>query len=210
MIIMPRTARITAPGLYYHIFNRGINRMVIFRKGADYLRFLQKLAVSRTRFDWIIYSYCLLPNHYHLQVKAREDHLAKILSSLQASHSGYFNRKYKRTGSVLQGRFRSIIVQKEPYHLQLSKYIHLNPVKAKLVNVPADYPYSSYSEIIGQPKHPYRVIDKRAIKSLTGSLSEEAIANYQQFIEEKDELGYDPQLAVRGVVGSNRFSSQFE
>ena len=207
---MPRSARPYAPFQYYNIFNRGINRGAIFRAEADYHRFLKNLAESKRRYDWIIYSYCLLPNHYHLEVKTRNVPLATILSSLQTSHSGYFNRKYRRTGAVFQNRFKSILIQKDPYLLQLSKYIHLNPVKAKLVGKPQNSPYTSYAEIIGQPKHEYRVIDKRAIKSLLGSLSQQAIKQYRNFVEETEELNYNPRLAVRSIVGSIRFRARFE
>lgn len=206
---MPRTARLSASFLYYHIVNRGINRQAIFRKKADYLRFLEKLFDSKKRFDWIIYSYSLLPNHFHLQVKTRKDPLAKILSSLLTSHSVYFNRKYKRTGAVFQNRFKSIIIQKEPYHLQLSKYIHLNPVKCKLAVNPVDYPYSSYSEYLGKPKHQFHIIDKRVMKSIMGIPTKKTIQHYCSFVEEKGNLEYDPQLTVRGIVGSKRFAARF-
>jgi len=207
---MPRSARPYAPFQYYHILNRGLNRQPIFRDESDYLRFLEKLETSKTRFDWIIYSYCLLPNHYHLQVKTRHVPLSKILSSLQTSHSGYFNRKYKKLGPVFNNRFKSILVQKDPYFLQLSKYIHLNPVKANLASKPQDYPYSSYPEIISQPKHQFHTIDKRVIKSLTGSLNQQAISQYRYFVEESTKLTYHPDKSVRGIMGSTRFRIKFE
>jgi len=205
---MPRRARKHYPYQYYHVFNRGFDRKNIFKQEADYLRFLNKLSSLTINNDWIIYSYCLLPNHYHLHVQIRKSPLHKIIHSLQTSHSVYFNRKYKHFGPVFTGRFKSILIQKETYHLGLSKYIHLNPVMAKLAKSPQDYPYSSYSEIINKAKHPYKIIDKRAVKSLTESLSEKAIFQYQQFIENK-EINYDPSLAKRGILGSARFQSQF-
>ncbi len=207
---MPRSARLHAPFQYYHLINRGINRQPIFHQPQDYLRFLEKLAASKSKFDWLIYSYCLMPNHYHLHIQVRHHPLGNILSSLQTSHSGYMNKKYHRTGSLFQNRFKSILIQKEPYHLGLSKYIHLNPVKAKLVPLPQDYPYSSYSEIIHTPKHPYHIIDRRAIKSLTGSLTPTALKLYREYIEESPQLDYDPQLAQRDILGSTHFRSQFE
>jgi REP element-mobilizing transposase RayT len=206
---MPRRARKNYPNQYYHIFNRGFDRKNIFKLKNDYFRFLKKLSELVTKHDWIIYSYTLLPNHYHIHAQIRNDSLSKIIHSLQTSHSVYFNKKHKHFGPVFTGRFKSILIQKENYHLSLSKYIHQNPVKAGLVKRPQDYPYSSYSEIINQPKHPYKIIDKRSIKSLTSSLSKKSIKQYRGFVEDK-KIDYDPSLAKRGILGTKRFCSQFE
>jgi REP element-mobilizing transposase RayT len=210
---MPRLARPHFPHQYYHIFNRGFDQKQIFRRRNDFLRFLSLLEKSREKFDWIIYSYCLLPNHYHLQVQVKDDAASKIIHFLQTSHGVYFNRKYEHSGPVFTSRFKSILIQKELYHLQLSKYIHLNPVKAKLVSRPQDYPYSSYSEYLKRPKHQFRIINKRAMKSIMGSTPTwKAIRLYRSFVEEEKglEFEYNLQLATRGVAGSDRFRRQFE
>jgi REP element-mobilizing transposase RayT len=207
---MPRVSRPDYPHQYYHIFNRGFDRKDIFTCKTDYLRFLEKLEESRKRFDWILYGYCLLPNHYHLHVKTGNDSLSTIIHSLQTSHSVYFNRKHKHTSPVFTGRFISILIQKELYHLYLSKYIHLNPVKAGLSQKPQEYPYSSYPEIIGEPRHPYKVIDLRVIKSLTGNATPNALQLYRSFIENNPICEYDPDVVRRDIAGSNRFQSQFE
>jgi|SRR3989344_1844438 len=204
---MPRLDRPHFPNQYYHVFNRGFDRKELFLTDADYFRFLAKLEESTYKFDWLIYSYCLLPNHFHIQIQVRNDSLGIILHSLQTSHSVYFNRKHKHLGAVFTNRFKSILIQKETYHLGLSKYIHLNPVKAELSVRPQDYPYSSYSEIISEPKHQYNIIGKRSIESLTGGSS---LIQYRQFIEENSHIEYDPTFAVRGIAGSDRFRNQFE
>jgi len=151
-----------------------------------------------------------MPNHYHLHVKRNNDSLSTIIHWLQTSHSVYFNKKYKHYSPVFTGRFKSILIQKETYHLQLSKYIHLNPVKASIVKKPQEYTYSSYGEIIGEPKHAIKIIDGRAIRSLIGKQTLEAITNYQRFVEEDKVVEYLPNLAKRSIVGSERFRSQFE
>lgn len=206
---MPRRARRHYPNQYYHILNRGFDRRDIFREKEDYLRFLEKLESLTKKHDWIIYSYCLLPNHYHLHAQIRNNPLHHIIHPLQTSHAVHFNRKYKHFGPVFAGRFKSILIQEKDYHRGLSKYIHLNPIEANLASKPEDYPYSSYSEIINQPKHSYKIIDKRAVKSLTGSLSKKGLLQYQEFIENK-EVEYNPSLAKRDILGSPRFQSQFE
>ena len=207
---MPRDSRPDYSYQYYHIFNRGFDRKNIFTVEKDYLRFLEKLKESRTKFDWIIYSYCLLPNHYHLHIKTNNDSLSKIIHWLQTSHSVYFNKNHKHFSPVFTGRFKSIIIQKDPYHLQLSKYIHLNPVKAGLAVNPQDYEYSSYSEIINKPKHKYKIIDKRVLKSLIGEINSKSISNYRKFVEEIENIEYNPQQQVRGIIGTIRFRSRFE
>jgi|SRR3989344_699114 len=207
---MPRDSRPDYPQQYYHIFNRGFDRKSIYIGAADYLRFLEKLEESRKKFDWIIYSYCLLPNHYHLQIQSGADSISTIIHWLQTSHAVYFNRNHKHFSPVFTGRFKSIIIQKELYHLYLSKYIHLNPVKAGLVKNPQEYPYSSYSEIVNEPKHAYKIIDQRAVKSFTGTLTREAIQNYRSFVEENKICDYSMESAIRGIAGTIRFRLQFE
>lgn len=207
---MPRTARRYHPFQYYQVFNRGINLENIFRSREDYLRFLEKLAEFRQRFDWIIYSYCLLPDHYHLQIKARNDRLSDIIQALQTSHGVYFNKRYRHFGAVFINRFKSILVQKDTYFLQLSKYIHLNPVKAGLAKKPLDYPYSSYSEYFNQPNHEYQIIDRRVMKTILGFNSKKDLENYRVLVEEDEKLTYDPAFATREIIGSKRFVKQFE
>lgn len=207
---MPRHARLAGSYLFYHIFNRGTERKLIFRTQADYLRFLENLAKYKKKFDWIIYSYCLLPNHYHLQIQVRDNPLAKIIHPLQTAYGVYFNKRHHRVGPLLQGRYKSIIVQKGEHFLHLSKYIHLNPVKIGLVNHPLDYPYSSYGDYCQQLKHPYRLIDKRAMERIIGKPTRKNIQDYRQFVEETEGLIYQPEKAIRNIVGSARFISQIE
>ena len=140
---MPRSARLARPYQYYHIYNRGINNQLLYKDKDDYYRFLGKLSDTLKQYDWKIYTYCLMPNHYHLQIKTEKDSLGTIIQSLQTSHAVYFNKKYKHLGAIFQNRFHSVLVQEGEYFLYLSKYIHLNPAKAKLVNNPEDYQYSS-------------------------------------------------------------------
>ncbi|MBE2290764.1 MAG: transposase, partial [Chitinophagaceae bacterium] len=136
--------------------------------------------------------YCLMPNHCHLHVKRNTDSISTVIHWLQTSHSVYFNKKYKHFSPVFTGRFKSILIQKEIYHRQLSKYIHLNPVKAGVVNTPQDYPYSSYGEIIGDPKNTVKIIDGRAMRSLLGNQTGAAVIQYRRFLEEDHLFEYSP------------------
>lgn len=208
---MPRYARITAPYLFYHIFNRGLEKSVIFRERADYLRFLHLLFRYSKKFDWIIYCYCLLPNHYHLLIKTKEDPLGKIMKSLQTAFSVYFNKKYNRVGPVFSGRYRSIICQKDEYLTQVSKYIHLNPVKAGLCKKPLNYPYSSYREYISgkSPLIDKNIIDKRSVKRIIGGkISKKSTQYYKSFVEEREDIiKYLPNI---DIFGNKRFVTKFK
>ena len=161
---MPRYARLTAPNLFYHIINRGIEKRFIFRQKSDYLKFLEYLHRYKRKFDWIIYCFCLMPNHFHLLIQTKENPLGTIMKSLQTAYGVYFNHKYKRIGPVFSGRYKSIICQKDEYLLQVSKYIHLNPVKAGLVKRPTDYPYSSYKQYVDRDSTNIKILYKITIK----------------------------------------------
>lgn len=136
------------------------------------------------------------------------------MQSLQTAYGVYFNKKYQRVGHLFSGRYKSIICQKDEYLLQVSKYIHLNPVKAQLCHKPLDYPFSSYQEylkgknqLLNKP-----IIDKRAMRRLLGeNISEKSITMYQSFVEEKkDRLAYDPERQSIEVFGNKRFSTKFK
>lgn len=207
---MPRNTRSDYPHQYYHIYNRGFDRKNIFITPIDYDRFLGKLAESRSKYDWTIYAYCLLPNHYHLQIQSGEDSISSIIHWLQTSHAVYFNRNHKRFSPVFSGRFHSILIQKELYHLHLSKYIHRNPVEAGLVQQPQNYRYSSYGEIIGTPGHKHNIIDQRSARSIIGQQTTNAIRMYRSFVEESEDCDYSLKSNIRGLAGTTRFRSRFE
>lgn len=147
-ITMPRHSRPYAPGLLYHAFSRGNNKQTIFLNNQDYQRFKQNLERFRKQFNFKLYAYCLLPNHFHLLIEIADISLSKIIQVMLTAYTMYFNKKYDHVGHVFQGRFKSIVVDKDEYLLQACRYIHLNPVKANLVSNPKDYPWSSYQDIM--------------------------------------------------------------
>ena len=173
---MPRYARIAGPNLFYHLMNRGIEKRAIFRKSGDYDKFMSYLSICNKKFDWSIYCYCIMPNHFHLLVRTRTHPLGHIMKSLQTSYGVYFNKKYKRVGPVFSGRFKSIICQEDSYFLQVSKYIHLNPVKIidsgwkengisnRIVakEYLSKYMYSSYQEYLGVLRKEWKILNRPA------------------------------------------------
>jgi REP element-mobilizing transposase RayT len=119
-------------------------RRPIFQTKGDYERFIGYLESSTERYGAQIHCFCLMPNHYHLLLETPRSNLQAILHHLNTAYTNYFNRRTRRVGHLFQGRYRAILVERDSYALELSRYIHLNPVRAKLVDHPSRYPWSSY------------------------------------------------------------------
>ena len=145
---MPRRKTAFVPGQFYHLYNRGVNRQPIFFERENYLYFLrlwrQKLA-TQTLY---VLAYCLMPNHYHFLVQLRSDRLSDRMGRLSLAYTKAINKRHKRCGPLFQGRFQAIHVDHDRYLLNLSRYIHLNPVKAGLVDTPQEWEFSSYKDYV--------------------------------------------------------------
>ena len=147
---MGRPLRIEYPGALYHITSRGNERKKIFLEDADKIKFLEILEDYHNRFNILIHGYVLMDNHYHLVVETPKGNLTKVMHGVNGRHTGSFNRKYRRSGHLFQGRYKGILVDKDAYLVQLSRYVHLNPVRAKIVERPEQYRWSSYPAYIGK------------------------------------------------------------
>ncbi|MEW6519836.1 MAG: transposase [Thermodesulfobacteriota bacterium] len=136
---MARPLRIQYPGAVYHITNRGNERKAIFRDDDDRRRFLEILAQSVDTYQVVIHSFVLMANHYHLLAETPLGNLAEFMRHFNITYTSHFNRRHKRVGHLFQGRYKSVLIDKESYLAAVSKYIHLNPVKVKgLLSKPAD------------------------------------------------------------------------
>lgn len=144
---MPRRPRIEMVG-YYHIVNRGVEQRIIYKEHEDYEIFLEMLCTANKIYDVQLHGYVLMNNHYHLLIETTRENLSKFMKHINASYAIYFNKKYKRSGHLWQGRFKSWYVTDEVYLYTLISYIHNNPVKAKIVNNTEEYRYSSYLAFI--------------------------------------------------------------
>ena len=143
---MPRRARIVVPGLPLHIVQRGNNKALCFFCDDDRRFYLHHLARLSVQTASEVHAYCLMTNHVHLLLTPRRaDSSARLMRRLGLLHSQYVNRKYRRTGSLWEGRFRSCVVESETYLLQCYRYIESNPVRAGMVSRPDDYSWSSYA-----------------------------------------------------------------
>ena len=146
---MPRNKRVWYAGAVFHVMNRGNRRESIFRDHEDYCSFLSNLAAVKERYQCSIYSICLMTNHFHILIKT-EEQIWKIMQRLQLTYAMDFNRKYNLSGHVFEKRYNCQLVEDMEYLLEVSRYIHLNPVKASIVKTPAEYAYSSYGAFVLQ------------------------------------------------------------
>lgn len=204
---MPRPPRLHAPSLVYHVFARGNNKEPIFFDESNYIRFLSNLERFRSSLDYILYTYCLLPNHFHLLLQVNSKPLSKIMQVLLTGYTMYINKKNQRVGHLFQGRFQSIIVEKEEYLLQVLRYIHLNPVKANLVENPEDYLWSSYKQYMSNFQSSNR--PELAVSEILGMFSQNT-SKQKQLFHEFTLAGiyddFDPfKKQVRGVLGDSKF-----
>jgi REP element-mobilizing transposase RayT len=147
---MARKPRVELEGGLYHLITRGNDRQIIFHEPADYSKFLSILKIQKTRLPFFLYAYCLMPNHVHLLIERKEHAVGRIMHRVLTSYSRYYNWKYGRVGHALQGRYKAILCQSDTYLCRLVRYIHLNPVRAKMVSQPEDYPYSSHGAYLGR------------------------------------------------------------
>jgi len=182
---MARPLRVEYPGAYYHVINRGNAGEDIFKNDRDKEKFLQYLAITVERFSIVVHSYCLMSNHFHLLIQTQEANLSKAIQWLNVSYATYFNKKRQRQGHLFQGRFKAVLIEADEYLEQLSRYIHLNPVQAKIVATPVEFLWSSYPVFIGKAKNP-EWLTTREILGHFGKRKNTAIKNYRSFVEEYD------------------------
>jgi REP element-mobilizing transposase RayT len=151
---MARPLRIEYPGAFYHVMNRSNTGMALFRSERDRERFLEYVGRAVTRYDIKVHTYCLMSTHYHFLIETPQANLSQAVKWINVAYSVYFNRKRRRVGHLFQGRFKAVLVEADEYLKQLSRYIHLNPVRAKMVEHCRDYPWSSYRALGGYTESP--------------------------------------------------------
>ena len=138
---MARPYRLQIENGLYHITSRGNERRQIYLDDSDYKKFLEYVGKAKEKYKVYLYAYVLMSNHYHLLIETTQENLSHLMHYLNGSYTSYFNWKHKRHGHLFQGRYKSILVDKETYFMELTRYIHLNPVKAKMVEDPLKYPW---------------------------------------------------------------------
>ncbi|MES2900689.1 MAG: transposase [Pseudomonadota bacterium] len=190
---MTRPLRIQFPGALYHVMARGDRRRPIFHRDDDFRQWLARLGLSCERFNAVVHAYCLMPNHYHLLIETPDANLSRVVGYLNASYSQLFNRRYDQVGHVFQGRFKSILVQRDTYLLELARYIMLNPVRAMLTQHASDWPWSSLALMLAGQDVP-AWFDRTWLLTRFSEREEEAKVAFREFM-------------VAGIGGANPLES---
>lgn len=182
---MPRGPRLDAPDALHHVIARGIERCVIFEHDGDRQEFLERLARSVEPTRTGLLAWCLMPNHFHLLLRTGRTPLSTVMRRVLAGYAVVFNRRHRRSGHLFQNRFKSILVEEDPYLLELVRYIHLNPVRAGLVasvDALARYPWTGHAVLLGQL--PYPAQDTAPVLAQFGRTPRAARRAYQAFIRD--------------------------
>jgi REP element-mobilizing transposase RayT len=175
--------RIKAEFTTYHIIQRGNERKNIFYCDADKYRYLDIVARTKEKYNFMIYCYCLMNNHVHLLVNDNGNDISKLMKSINVSYVSYFNKVYERCGHLFQDRFRSEIIDNDPYLLEVSRYIHNNPVKAGIVARPGEYRWSSYNAYVGKATMIKKLLDTNTILDIFSEQRNKAVMEYFRFMQ---------------------------
>ena len=190
---MARALRITFPGAFYHVTSRGNERKAVFKSKRDREKFLEYLESATQRYDALIHAYCMMDNHYHLLLQTPSGNLPQIMRHINGAYTTYFNVKRDRSGHLFQGRYKAILVDIDEYAKELSRYIHLNPVRAKIVETPEEYEWSSYPAYTGKQK-PAKWLYRDFILGYFGQKLSIAQKGYQEFVNALVRQEYDSPL----------------
>ena len=180
---MARPLRIEYSGAVYHITSRGNEKKAIFKNYRDRETFLDTLSQVNKRYNWLCHAYCLMNNHYHLVIETPDGNLSAGMRQLNGVYTQAFNRRYKRVGHLLQGRYKAILIQKDSHLLEVCRYVVLNPVRAKAVEKPELWKWSSYRATAGKEK-PHPCLATEWILNQFGSTRSIAEKAYQRFVKD--------------------------
>jgi len=197
---MPRGPRLDAPDALHHVMGRGLDRQTIFRTEQDREDFAQRLSKVCERTGLVVLAWALLPNHFHLLVRTGHRPLAAAMRRLLTGYAVNFNRRQRRIGHVFQNRYKSILVEEEPYLLELVRYIHLNPLRAGLVSdVQAldRYPWTGHSALLGRVPRPWQAVTE--VLSQYSKRLYAARRAYRDFVRDGLRQGRRPELQGGGL-----------
>ena len=200
---MPRQARIDAPGALHHIMVRGIERKTIFRDNKDRESFVQRLGDVLMQSSTACYAWSLLPNHVHLLLRTGDHPIATVMRRLLTGNAVTFNRRHRRHGPLFQNRYKSILCQEDPYLLELVRYLHLNPLRAGLVDSYSQlgrYKYCGHGFILGNLRNEWQDVDY--VLGFFSRRRGSAQGRYKEYVFEGIGKGRRPDLVGGGLIRS--------
>lgn len=204
---MARPLRIEYPGAFYHVLHRGNEGKDIFKSNRDREKFLEYVGKAVERYDIKIHSYCLMSNHYHLLIETPHPNLSQAIKWINVCYAAYFNRRRRRSGHLFQGRFKAVVIDADEYLKHLSRYIHLNPIRAGMVDHCKDYPWSSYPVFGGYVKA-CEWLETDWLLSLFSQSRKMAMERYREFVEavQNETIENPSKDIVSGVIlGGSEF-----
>lgn len=206
---MARPLRIEFDGAIYHITSRGNEKKPIYRDDEDRKSFLDTLHKVNIKYNWLCHAFCLMNNHYHLIIETPDGNLSRGMRQLNGVYTQIFNKRHQRVGHVFQGRYKAILVEKESYLFEVCRYVVLNPVRAKTVNIPEQWKWSSYRGTAGKEKpHPCVTVDW--IIRQFGTKKRLAERKYREFIQAGiGEKGVLENVRSQGILGEKEFIEKF-
>ena len=178
---MPRKPRLIVENGVYHVISRGISEIEIFKEDNDYIYFLKILEVESKKYLIDIFSYCLMKTHYHMLLKIKQPTLSNFIQVINTKYAKYYNLKYFRIGNLFIHRFKSYLINDENYLLNVSRYIHLNPVEANIVIDPEDYRWSSYRCYLSPEKPESSNVNTEIILGSISLNQKKAIEDFKRF-----------------------------
>jgi len=208
---MVRPLRIEYPGAVYHVISRGNDKRPIYLTIFDRHAFFEILTHVVNRYNWLCHGYCLMENHYHLLIETVDPTLSIGMRHLNGVYSQYFNRNHEKVGHLFQGRFKSILVEKSTYLLELIRYIVLNPVRADITRSPEEWKWSCYGDIAGL-RPPREFLTTQWILSQFAETRGRAQERYKQFVAEGIEEHDEPWKQVVGqlIYGGDEFVNDIQ
>ena len=207
---MARKARIHIPGGLYHVMLRGNGGQDIFFCPEDRYRLFILIQEGIERFGHRVHAFCLMGNHIHLAIQVADIPLSRIMQNLSFRYTRWINSSYKRMGHLFQGRYKALLVDKDSYLLELVRYIHLNPVRASLVDDPAEYEWSGHRSYLGKEHIPWLTCD--AVLAQFGNTVKEGREQYDRFVMDALDEKHRPEFHQGGddsrVLGEDHFLQQ--
>jgi len=200
---MPRQPRLDASGALHHVMGRGIEKVRIFKRDSDREDFVARLAGLCRDGYIIVLAWSLMPNHFHLLIRTGRQPIHKSMRKLLTGYVVNFNRRYKRYGHLFQNRYKSILCEEEPYLLELTRYIHLNPLRSGIVSSLEEldyYPWTGHAVIMGVVEAIWQ--DTETVLGYFGRRTQESRKGYKEFMEEGVSQGRKPELVGGGLIRS--------
>ncbi|NHQ60923.1 hypothetical protein G9409_10090 [Chlorobium sp. BLA1] len=200
---MPRGARLDAPGSLHHVMVRGIERTAIVFDEKDRQDLLNRIGKAAEKTGTVIYAWSLMTNHTHLLLRSGSSGLPTFMRKVLTGYSVSFNMRHHRTGHLFQNRYKSILCEEEPYFVKLVSYIHLNPLRAGLVDSLEEldrYPWSGHKALMGLTKYPWQ--ETEYVLQQFGISAGKARKLYLEFVRDQIQHGRQPELTGGGLVRS--------